>query len=115
MRGGLFAFVGFPSLIDHVRVDGVCVRERQMGIRECKFWRIGEAGHALIPMGATHDDLIPVFMDLRGSIAKIGDGTVLHPRATAVDAWAMTAFTVKRDAKFSALANRVPAHFRVTP
>src|SRR5438270_1622559 len=47
VRGGLFALVGFPSLIDHIGVNGVGVRDGHVRVGKGKLGWIGEAGHAL--------------------------------------------------------------------
>src|SRR6266550_4296110 len=111
LRGGMFALVGFPGLLDDVSVNGVGLLDRQVGVGKGEFWRIGEAGHALRPMRAAHHDLIPVFMDFRRRVAQIRNGAVFHPGPAAVDARRVTALTIKRDVEFFAIANRLQAGF----
>src|SRR5258708_20087554 len=74
----------FPSLVDHVSMNCICIvrGHPQMGKR--KLRRIGEAGHSLIPMGAGQNDGVPLMMNLGRSIAQIGDRAIQHPGSASV-------------------------------
>ena len=65
----LFFVVCLPRLVDDVSMDRVRIFFCHSKIRERKFWRIGEAWHALVPVRAAEHDAIPVAMDFRRRIA----------------------------------------------
>src|SRR5260370_1764726 len=81
----LFAVVGLPGLVDYVGVDSVGLFGSHLGVGEGELWRIGEAGHSFVPVGAGEDDGVPLFVHFGRGVAEIGDGAVQPPGAAAVD------------------------------
>ena len=86
VRRFLGAVVRFPGPIDDVSVNRVRILDGHLVMRECELRRIGETGHAFVPMAAAQDYLIPILVNIGGHITEIGNRAVENPGAAAVEA-----------------------------
>src|ERR1700704_880241 len=74
----------FPSLVNHVGMNCICVARSHLQVGKRELGRIGEARHSLIPMGAGQNDGVPLMMYLGRRVAQIGDRSIQHPGSASV-------------------------------
>src|SRR5258708_9275827 len=84
LRHTLLLVVSLPSLVNDVGMNCIRIFHRHLQIGEGEFWRIGEAGHSLVPVGAGQDDAVPIAMDVRRHIPQVGNPALDHPGAAPV-------------------------------
>ena len=82
--------------------------------RKCELGRIGESGHAFVPVCAAEHDGVPLFVHVGGRVAEIGDCSVKDPCAAAVEAGRVASVAVKSLIKLLAAGDGggVPYLFR---
>src|ERR1700694_5842499 len=78
---------------------------RHLHVGKSEFWRIGEAGHSLVPVRAGQDDAVPIAMDFRRGITQIGHRAVEHLGAAAVGPGRVTTITNECSVKHRTLTN----------
>src|SRR6266478_5721430 len=105
MRFLMLAFISFPGLRNHIRMNGIGVLYRHLGVGERKLRRIGESWHALIPMRAAQHNRIPIAMNIRGHVPEIRDRSIEHPRAATIGSWRMAPVAYKFLVQDFALVN----------
>ena len=105
LRCGLLFVVSLPSLVNDVGMNRIRILFCHLQIRESKFWRIGKAGHSLVPVRAGQDDAVPVAMDIRRRVAQIGNRAVEHPGAAAISVRRVTTITNEFSVKQRTLVN----------
>src|SRR5580765_6635434 len=102
----MFSLVCLPSAVDHIGMNCIGLLRGHTEARKCELWRIQESRHPLVPMSSAQHDGVPALVNIWRRVSQVGNSSVEHPRAAAVEARRVAAIAVEDLVELLALFNR---------
>src|SRR5438477_8204766 len=81
---GVLLVISLPGTVDHVGMNGICLRPGHMQMGEGELRRVRESRHSLIPVRSREHNGVPLRMHFRRSVTEIRNRAIQNPCTAAI-------------------------------